>query len=526
MKHFFKNTMILTLTTQLLSLIGVFFIAWLSRAIGSEGIGLYQLITSVYILAGTLASSGVGVTVSRLIAESAAKSNGRSTSDVLRKAVVISAVMGLAVGVTLWLLADVIGVSLLGDRRTVMSVRVLAPALPFMALSSCLRGYFIGMRRVLKPSAQMIFEQLVRIGIAMLILQLFLPRGLEYACLAVVLACVASEAASCLFALAMYAAERRHALTVVPEKGVASKIVRISLPIAASSGLRSALRTAENILIPQGIQRHGESHAGALSQFGQLGMAMPVLFFPSGLLVSMGTMLLPEVAHAQAVGNTLRIKAIFARVFQMTVMMSLLFCAVFLAFATDFGQLIYKSDAIGRLLTALAPLTPLIYLDFVVDSMMNGLGQQMRTLRINLLDYVIRVGLVVVLIPRFGLTSYLLILYISAILNATLSLRRLLIVSHATINIAEWIIKPVISAAASGLLVSLVFRLLPLAEPNAWVLTAKIVLLAVLYIVLLFALGCLKHSDVRWLKSLVKSAGQTAEKTGVNVPGIAGSPQI
>ncbi len=507
MKHFFKNTMILTLTTQLLSLTGVFFIAWLSRAIGSEGIGLYQLITSVYILAGTLASSGVGVTVSRLIAESAAKSGGRSTSDVLRKAVVISALMGLAVGAALWFFADVIGVSLLGDRRTVLSVRVLAPGLPFMALSASMRGYFIGMRRVIKPSAQMVFEQLVRISISMVILGMFLPRGLEYACLAVVLACMLSEAASCLFAFAMYAAERRRALPVVPEKGVMSKIIRISLPIAASSGLRSVLRTAENILIPLGIKRHGESHAGALSQFGQLGMTMPVLFFPSGLLVAVGTMLLPEVAHAKAVGNTERIKSIFARVFQMTVIMALLFCAVFLAFASDFGQLIFKSDAISRLLAWLAPLTPLIYLDFVVDSMMNGLGLQLRTLKINVLDYVIRIGLVVLLIPRFGLLAYIFILYFSAMLNATLSIRRLLIASHASISFLEWIIKPVAAAALSGSLVVLAFKLLPLTQPDAWLLTAKILLLIALYAALLFALGCLQMSDVRWLKSMIKSAG-------------------
>lgn len=507
MKHFFKNTMILTLTTQLLSLIGVFFIAWLSRAIGSEGIGLYQLISSVYILAGTLASSGVGVTVSRLIAESAAKSGGRSTSDVLRKAVIISAVMGITVGIALYLLSDVIGVSLLSDHRTVLSIKVLAPGLPFMALSATMRGYFIGMRRVLKPSIQMVFEQLVRIGISMMILHIFLPRGLEYACLAVILACMISEAASCLFAFAMYAMERRHALPVIPEKGVTSKIIRISLSIAASSSLRSVLRTAENILIPLGLKRHGESHAGALSQFGQLGMTMPVLFFPSGLLVSVGTMLLPEVAHARAVGNTERIRSIFSRVFQMTVMMALLFCAVFLAFASDFGQLIYKSDAISRLLALMAPLTPLIYLDFVVDSMMNGLGQQMRTLRINILDYVIRIGLVVLLIPRFGLMAYLLILYLSAMLNATLSIRRLLIVSHTSIHIVEWIIKPLISAAAAGLLVVLVFRLLPLTQPNAWLLTAKIVLLTAVYVTQLFALGCLKRRDVHWLKSMVRSAG-------------------
>jgi stage V sporulation protein B len=508
-KNFFANTMILTLTSQLLSLIGVFFIAWLSGVIGTEGIGLYQLICSVYILAGTLAASGVGVTVSRLIAESAAKSNGRSTSDVLHKAVVISAALGLTVGLALYLLADFIGVSLLGDARTVLSIKVLAPGLPFMALSNCLRGYFIGLRNVIKPSGQMLFEQLVRISIVMLILGTFLPRGLEYACLAVILSCMISEALSCVFAYIMYCLDRRRSfLAVVPEKGITKKIVQISTPLALSSGLRAALRTAENILIPLGIKRHGETHADALSQFGRLGMVMPVLFFPSGFLTAIATLLLPEVAHANATGNTERIKAIFSRVFQMTVLMSLMFCAIFLSFADDFGLLIYHSGDIGQLLGWLAPLTPLIYLDFVVDSMLSGLGQQLRTLQINVLDYALRIGLILLLVPRFGLMAYILILYFSAMLNATLSLRRLLLVSRASIRYREWIIKPMLAAAISGSLVVLVFRLLSFPQPSALVLALKILLLAALYAALLFLTQSLSKGDMRWFKNMLKSVSK------------------
>jgi stage V sporulation protein B len=504
-RSFFANTMILTLTTQLLSLIGVWFVAWLSAAVGAEGMGLYQLISSVYILAGTLASSGVGVTVARLIAESIAKSGGRYTSDVLRKAVALAAVMGLAMGGALYLLAEPIGAGLLGDRRTVLSLRVLAPALPFMALSACMRGYFIGIRRVLKPSGQMVFEQLVRVAISMLILKSFLPRGLEYACLAVILACMISEAASCLYAFVMVALERRRGLPVKPEKGVLGQLIRIALPIAASANLRSVLRTAENILIPRGLEKYGLSHAGALSQFGLLGMTMPVLFFPSGLLTSVGTMLLPEVSYARALNDGEKIRAIFARVFRMTVMLSLLLCAVFLAFAQDFGLLVYQNEDIARLLTLLAPLTPLIYLDFVVDSMMSGLGQQMRALRINMLDYAIRTGLVLLLIPLFGFFAYIAILYISAILNATLSIHRLLKASRASIDVQQWIIGPILAVAVSGSLVVLMFRLLPIA-PGAVTLAVKITLLAAVYIGVLFLTRSLSVADVRWFKTVVKSA--------------------
>ena len=55
---FIKNAMILTATSLFLRFLGVIIKVWLAAAIGSEGIGLYQLIFSFYVLAATFATSG------------------------------------------------------------------------------------------------------------------------------------------------------------------------------------------------------------------------------------------------------------------------------------------------------------------------------------------------------------------------------------------------------------------------------------------------------------------------------------
>ena len=137
--------------------------------------------------------------------------------------------------------------------------------------------------------------------------------------------------------------------------------------------------------------------------------------------------------------------------------------------------------------------------------MMSGLGQQMRALRINMLDYAVRTGLVLLLIPLFGFFAYIGILYVSAILNATLSLHRLLKVSRACIDVQQWIIGPVLAAGVSGLLVVLLFRLVSTGL-SAWALAAKIALLSAVYIGMLFLTGSLSTADVRWFKSVVRLA--------------------
>ncbi len=505
-RSFAKNTFILTLTSQLLRVIGIFMMAYMSRKIGTEGVGLYQLIVSIYMLAATFASSGIGIAVSRLTAEAVGKSGGRSTSNVLRRAVVISLLLGAFFGIILFLLSDLIGAKWLGDARTVLSVKTLVPGMPFMALTSCLQGYFYGMRKVLKPAGQMIFEQIVRIMLVMLILEAFLPKGLEYACFAIILSCMISEALSCCFGFVLYRIDKHQSgLAVVDKKGMTKKIAHISLPIAVSSYIRMALRTAENTMIPAGLRKFGASSKEALSQFGQIGMVMPIIFFPCGILAAVGTLLIPEVSEAHAVGNMRRVQYIFANVFQNTILLAILFCGIFMAFATDFAQIIYQSGDIAHLLMALAPLVPLIYLDFIVDSMLNGLNQQFQTLKINILDSALRVILIFFLMPKFGMIAYIVILYVSASLNGTLSIRRLLIASRTKIPFADWIIKPLLSIAASAIFVRLLFRFVFIDSTiSAWNLALKIILMISVYILLLFVTQCLDKDDVSWFNHMIK----------------------
>jgi stage V sporulation protein B len=200
-----------------------------------------------------------------------------------------------------------------------------------------------------------------------------------------------------------------------------------------------------------------------------------------------------------------RVQYIFANVFQNTILLAIMFCGVFMAFATDFGLLIYRSTEIARLLMALAPLVPLIYLDFIVDSMLNGLNQQFQTLKINILDSALRIVLIFFLVPKFGMTAYIVILYVSAFLNGTLSIRRLLIASDTKLPFGDWIIKPLLSIASSAVFVRLLFQFIVSGTSvTAWNLTLKIIIMIAVYIFLLFVTRCLDKDDVTWFKRIIK----------------------
>ncbi|MBO5928934.1 MAG: oligosaccharide flippase family protein, partial [Clostridia bacterium] len=98
MKHavFVKNAAVLTGTSCILRTIGIFFRMYLSGVIGAEGMGLYQLIISIYVLASTFATSGISTAVTRMIADELVCGTPATVRHVLRRSVTLSVLLGIA----------------------------------------------------------------------------------------------------------------------------------------------------------------------------------------------------------------------------------------------------------------------------------------------------------------------------------------------------------------------------------------------------------------------------------------------
>ena len=278
---FLKNAFILTATSLILRTVGIFFRVYLSNKIGAEGMGLYQLVFSIYILASTFAISGISTAVTRLVSEEADHGTRKSIRRILIRAVFLSVVIGILSALIVVIGAKPIAKYCLGDERAVAALQILSVSLPFMGVSSCMRGYFIARRRVSSTSRAQMLEQLIRIGVILLIIDRFAAKGLSAACAAVMIGDTLAEIASCLYLAVGYFLDRRRlpvscpAAAVKRKPGIFRRMLSIAVPISAGRYLNTALRTIENLLVPNCLSRYSGSKERALSEFGMLkGMAM------------------------------------------------------------------------------------------------------------------------------------------------------------------------------------------------------------------------------------------------------------
>lgn len=504
-KRFLWDTIVLTAAALLMRTVGVSFNVYLTNQLGAAGIGLFQLVMTVFSMAITFASSGIRLATTRLVVDAVSK-DGADVKKVLRRCLLSILLLACVVAVLLYGSADLISLHWLFDVRTARPLRMLAFSLPFIAMSAALSGYFTAIRRAGAYAGVQVLEQLVRVAATAFFLHMLSNRGLEASCMAIVLGSCLSDLSSFLasYLLSRWTIhQQRKQHNEMPH--LTRRLLRIAVPDAVGAWMRSILLTIEHLLIPIGFKKSGISSENALATYGTIhAMTLPVLLFPSCILNSLASLLVPEIAEYHTLRQTKQIDAIINRVLYAALLFSLLVAGIFYAYAGELSVAIYHNEDTRPFLQLLSILVPVMYLDMAVDGMLKGLDQQLSSMRYNIIDSGLCVVLVYFLIPRYSVKGYIITLFASEILNFYLSLRRLIQVSTLRLHWKR-ILKPILCMAGAVLGVRFVATLLPapLSGSVAWLVGAIMMTLCV-YLLVLRCSDCITQRDIRWFVQIFR----------------------
>ena len=453
-RAFYTNTALMSGCSLLLRLFGIAFRILISGHIGAEGMGLYQLVYSVYVLGTTFAVGGLITAVTRIAAQRLAAGDKSGVERLMRVCTRISLLVGGGSALVLYGGAPLIG-NLMGDTRGVDAIALCGVALPFIGVSASLKGYFLARRTAWPPCVSQIIEQAMRIGVILWMLTALWDGSLEQACVIIIAGDALSETAACVYLLLAYRRDRRRWATgqTAPTTSSATlkSLLHIALPLTAGRYLTTALRTVENLLVPARLSMYTRSDALALAQFGAVkGMAVPLIFCPSALLMTVSGLLIPELSDAHALGQRRQVTRLVEISLHVTLLGAIYAGGLFTVLGRELGNLLYGDDTVGLLLLILGPLTPVMYLDSVANGMLKGLGQQVHSLWYAVADSAVRIALIWLLLPRYGLTGFLFVMVVSNLLTCSLSTERLLSVSDTRLQWGRWVIRPALSAGIAG----------------------------------------------------------------------------
>ncbi len=499
------GTLILTTANLITKFMGFFYRVYMAKAIGTEGIGLYQLIMPIYMLTWSITSSGFTTTISKLAAQEKAKGQYGNIRRILRQSITMCLGISIVLSCLIWIGSDFIAKEILKDTRTALSLQILAFAIPFMSFGSCIRGYFFGMQNAAVPAASQVLEQFVRIAVIYLLSATFVPYGLPYACAAAVIGIVFGEIISFLFVFFCYIRDRNknnhHSKPYLSRMQAFTLITSMAIPLTATRITNSLLSTIENILIPQRLVLYGLTSSEAMSTYGELtGMAMPLLLLPSALLMAVSVSLVPEISEASAVKQTGKISRTVSATILFTSIISIGAGTMFAIFPKEICYLIYNNSDLGDTLFYLSFICPFLYMQMTFSGLLNGLGEHFFLFRNHILSSVINISFIYFLMPSFGVSAFLVGWFTSLLITTYLNIKKLLSRTNIQVSILETFIKPLMAGVASGLIVR---YLIQISESSKILFLMTLSLMFLLYLVFLLVLGCLKKETFSLIRGQI-----------------------
>ncbi|MCL2494217.1 MAG: oligosaccharide flippase family protein [Oscillospiraceae bacterium] len=495
------NTALLTAASFLMQTVNVAYNVYLTNKIGAAGIGLFQLTLTVYGMAVTFACAGVRLGATRLNIDLLSKDPGASLRRSMRLCLGYAFALSMMVSVVLFAGAPLAAEHWLHDMRTERPLRWLAAGLPLVSVTAAMQGYFVGVRTVYKSAMSQGLEQGVRILCAMFFLGRMLEGGIESACLAIVYGMVAGEVAVLAFSILLLRRSKHMRVPAGPGDHLRLRdLLHISGPEAAGACARSVLLTTEHLLIPRGFQAAGRSKEEAMRIYGVIhAMALPVLLYPSAVLSSLSSLLVPEISELRVRRQSDQINSAVQKIIKLSMLYGIFAGGIFFAFAAPLSLRIYGNSDSARYLQILAPLIPIMYMDMSVDGMLKGLDEQKASMLYNIIDSGLCVILVYLLLPRMAIKGYIIVLYVSEIYNFFFSVRRLLIVTGAQRLTLRAVAEPLLCAACAALVPLAVFSA---ARPGGLSASTALLVLAILgaavfYFAALYLVGAIKREDLR-----------------------------
>ena len=383
-KNFLKGTLILTVSSIVVKVIGALNWVILSRIMGGEGIGLYQMGFPIYLMAITVSSAGIPVAISIVTAEKVAREDYGGARRVFQVSLRMLFVTGLAFSLVLLLGAGWL-VKLLPDPRAYYSIIALAPAVFFVTFLSSFRGYFQGWQIMTPTACSEITEQLVRVATMIIFSYLLLPYGLTYAAAGASMGAGAGAFCGLLVLLGFYWRLKKKFFPPgadtapkvrEPALRIMKRLILLALPVSMSSLMLPIVSNLDMMIVPKRLLVAGYTVPEATTLFGYLsGMAVPLINMSTILTAALSISLVPAISESRTLGDREGIRAKVSTAFTVASVITIP-CSVGLhLLGGRVAALIYNAPDAGPAIATMSGAIFLLGLHQVSTGILQGLGR-------------------------------------------------------------------------------------------------------------------------------------------------------
>lgn len=392
---FIKSTIILIIGGGVTKILAMIIKIFLTRAIGDDGIGLYMMVLPTFNLFITLCTLSLSTSISKLISER------RNSKRVVLSVVPTSLIYNFVLMFLLILFAPFISNYLLKNSLTYYPIMAVAFTLPFICLSSILKGYFYGKENMTPYVISNVIEQIVRLIFIIFIIPKLMIYGVNIAACGVVLINVISELSS-IICLILFIPNKKISFNDFKfDKVIFKDILHISIPSTGSRLIGSISYFFEPIILTFILLYMGYSNNYITQEYGVItGYVYPLLLLPSFFTAAISTSLLPVISSSYSRGNYGYAKKKLKQALIISIFIGIIFTVIFMLIPEFLLKFIYNTNLGVKYIRIICPFFLLHYIQGPLTSYLQAINKADVAMKGTLVGAIIK-NILLFILPIF-----------------------------------------------------------------------------------------------------------------------------
>ena len=513
---FMKNVVMLIFSQLLIKVLGLVYKLVITNieGFGDTGLGYYSAGYQIYALLLTLSSIGIPSVISKLVSERIAIGDTKGAQRIFRIAFKFFTTLGFILSIGLFLGADFIATNILNVPDVAYVMKVLSPAIVFVAMSAVFRGYFSGQQNMKPTSVSQTLEQF---------LNCVLSITFVYACIgkdAYIMAAAGNLSTTCAIVITFiylriyFGKHRLSTKNSIPsperkktDKQLLRTILGISIPITISSlisvisGVIDTATVSNCIQISlQGANMTKEAlEQAAMSATGILSKVDTLVSFPLAINLAFSTALTPAISEALAVKDKKSASRRLSFSFFASLIIILPCSLGFIALAEPILKMLYPTASDGAGIFMIASVSMILTsLSQTLTGGLYGVNQSKVPAIAAGLGAIIKFILNMILIsnPNIGIYGAAISSFVYQVLVFFICYNVMNRCVNMHIKFKTHILKPLISAIGMGLVVFGGYKLFSMALGNTISTILSILLGALTYCALILLTKALTKEDI------------------------------
>ena len=384
---FITSTIILMIGGFITKILGFIIKILYTRMVGEAGISLYSIVMPTYSLLITIASLALPTAISKLIAE-----EKRKTRNILISSTFIILFVNVILIVVTIASSKFIAYNLLQNKDAYYLILAMTLTLPFISISSVIKGYFFGKQQMMPNTVSNVAEQILRIALIILFVPKLMSVSVTLAVMFLILINIFSEFLSIII-LTLYLPKHTKIkkADLKLDKSTMKDVFSISIPTVSSRFIGNIGLFLEPILLTNILLYLGYTNDFILREYGIYNAyAIALLILPAFFVTAICSALIPEISKYASLKKHDMVKRRFFQATKISFILGLVFSMIIFFFRTPLLQLVYGTSVGSDYIKVLAPFFVLFYLEAPFISTLQALGKSKETMKITFYGVVIK----------------------------------------------------------------------------------------------------------------------------------------